>query len=88
MEDVTVNKTGQDFIFLDLPKEGLDDDKVVDYLTRMNFTHKVTSVLVNKLNMPVFTAHQLQKPEECEKMMDEFFYPKFEIMYSYHQLSN
>jgi hypothetical protein len=60
------------FIFLDLPKEGLDDDKVVDYLTRMNFTHKVTSVLVSKLNMPVFTAHQLQKPEECEKMMDEF----------------
>ena len=60
------------FIFLDLPKENSDDNQIVDYLTRMNFTYEITSILVNKLNMPVFTATQLKNPKECEELMDDF----------------
>lgn len=60
------------FIFLDLPKENSDDNQTVDYLTRMNFTYEITSILVNKLNMPVFTATQLKNSKECEEIMDDF----------------
>jgi len=60
------------FIFLDLPKENSDDNQTIDYLTRMNFTYEITSILVNKLNIPVFTATQLKNPKECEELMDDF----------------
>lgn len=60
------------FIFLDLPIEKLGDLETFDSLKRIRFTQNITSILVKTLKMPILTTSQLQNPEDCKEIMDNF----------------
>ncbi len=58
------------FIFIDLPEERIGGESIVEGLNRLKFTQNITSVLVEKLKMPMITASQTK--DNFKEQMDAF----------------
>jgi hypothetical protein len=61
------------FVFIDLPKELLEETGTYDILlNKVKFQKNVTSILVKTLEMPVFVESQLRDEKKLQKELDEF----------------